>query len=138
MKLNTINKAKANDYFIVYHNNIRGASSKLEYLNAITKNIVSKVLKDELTDEEVVIPSVVMLNAINLRKNKKLVLNNYVSYNKNRTNGSMGGVATCVPENDANQVTKVSEGSDQNEFVITRHSMFQRPINVINTYWDVE
>ena len=34
---------KTNDYFVVYQNNIRGANSKLESLNAIMKNLVNQV-----------------------------------------------------------------------------------------------
>ena len=32
----------------------------------------------------------------------------------------------------------VNEGKDRNEFIITRHSQFVKPINIINVYGDVE
>ena len=50
----------------------------------------------------------------------------------------MGGVATAVANDDCDDVLKVSEGKETNEYIITRHSQFQRPVNIINIYGDVE
>ena len=47
----------------------------------------------------------------------------------------MGGVATSVIDDDVPSVLKVSEGE---EFIITRHSQFQKPINIINIYGNIE
>ena len=33
---------------------------------------------------------------------------------------------------------KVAEGSAENEFIVTRHSQFDTPINIINVYGDQE
>ena len=47
----------------------------------------------------------------------------------------MGGVATCVKNSESHNVLKVTEGK---EYIITRHSEFITPINVINIYGNVE
>ena len=80
----------------------------------------------------------ITLNEINLRKNKKLAIQGYTGFNRNRKNGHMGGVATYVADDDVDKVLKVSEGKDGNEYIITRHSQFVVPINVINIYGEVE
>ena len=50
----------------------------------------------------------------------------------------MGGVATLIKSEDAESSLKVMNGVDGNEFLITRHSQFKVPINIINIYGDVE
>ena len=40
--------------------------------------------------------------------------------------------------NDAPHSVKVDEGRDENEFVITRHSQFEVPVNVLNMYGQQE
>ena len=109
--------------FTIYHNNIQSAPPKVNSLVAIVKNIK---------------PTVITLNEINLRKNKKIVIEGYTGFNRNRNNGHMGGVATLVAEEDADKVLKVSEGKEGNEYIVTRHSQFVVPINVINIYGEVE
>ena len=83
-------------------------------------------------------PDLITLQEINLKKNKSLDVKGYTCYNKNRVKGNMGGVATCVADEDAETVLKLSEGHDGNEYIITRHSKFLKPINVINYYGCVE
>ena len=105
------------------HSNCRGFPSKAKSI----ESIVSNMKVQELT-----------LNEINLRKNRKLIVRGFKSFNRNREEGHMGGVATCVAEVDSDQVLKVTEGKEGNEFIITRHNQFVKPINVINVYGDVE
>ena len=50
----------------------------------------------------------------------------------------MGGVATCVNKKDSDSVLMTKEGEDKDEYIITRHSQFLRPINVINVYGEQE
>ena len=50
----------------------------------------------------------------------------------------MGGVATYVEESDTDNVLKVSEGKESNEYIVTRHSQFSTPINIINVYGSQE
>ena len=50
----------------------------------------------------------------------------------------MGRIATGVLDKDASDTLKVSEGSNNNEYMITKHSQFEVPINVINIYGEQE
>ena len=50
----------------------------------------------------------------------------------------MGGVATCIDNSEAPSCLKVTEGSDDDKFVITRHGQFQTPINIMNIYGETE
>ena len=50
----------------------------------------------------------------------------------------MGGVATAIKNEDKMYAIKVDEGQDKDEFLITRHSQFLKPINVINVYGEIE
>ena len=50
----------------------------------------------------------------------------------------MGGVAVLVKECDSDSVIKAAEGSDDNEYLVTRHSQFTIPINVITLYGEQE
>ena len=62
----------------------------------------------------------------------------YTSFNRNRTEGNMGGVVTYTLDNDSPYALKLSEGKEDNEYIVTRHSQFCKPINVINVYGDNE
>ena len=50
----------------------------------------------------------------------------------------MGGITTSIIDTEGENVLKVTEGKEDNEFMITRHSQFQKPINIINVYGDCE
>ena len=50
----------------------------------------------------------------------------------------MGGISTSIKNQDAMHTLKVKEGSDDDEFLITRHSQFVTPINVFNIYGEQE
>lgn len=78
------------------------------------------------------------MNETNLKKSKELKLKGYKSYNRNRINGHMGGIATSVIDEESGNTLKVTEGKEDNEFLITRHNQFLKPINIINVYGDVE
>ena len=49
-----------------------------------------------------------------------------------------GGVATSVSQEDSNHELKVKDGPDNDEYIITRHSQFIVPINIINVYGETE
>ena len=70
--------------------------------------------------------------------NKKLEVPGYQCYSRNRSDKSQGGIANCVLKTEAQDCLKVSEGKDSNEFLITRHSQFLTPINIINVYGEQE
>ena len=50
----------------------------------------------------------------------------------------MGGVPTTIKNDEKQYVIKTDEGSDKDEFIITRHSQFKTPINIINCYGEIE
>ena len=62
----------------------------------------------------------------------------YSCFNRNRQNVNFGGIATCVKSKDAKHTLKTFEGEDDHEVLITRHSQFVVPINVINIYGEQE
>ena len=61
-----------------------------------------------------------------------------ITYNRNRKGKIHGGIATSININDANECVKISEGRDSNEYIVTIHSQFLTPINVINVYSEQE
>ena len=80
----------------------------------------------------------VTLSETNLKNGKRLIVDGYLSYNKNRQNANMGGVATCVASEDAINALKVGEGVDNEEYIVTRQSQFIVPVNIINWYGQQE
>ena len=50
----------------------------------------------------------------------------------------MGGVATAIRNDEKMFAIKVDEGLDKDEFILTRHSQFNPPINVLNVYGEIE
>ena len=105
--------------------NIRGARSKLLSLKAITNN-------------PSVDPDVVSLVETNLKKTNTIKLDGYKGFHRNRKIGNMGGVAVLVKDSVSESTIKASEGSDDNEYVVTRHSQFMVPINIITIYGEQE
>ena len=108
----------------LYHLNIRGFQSKKKSLDAIMGQIQ---------------PNVITLNETGLRKRQKLTLSNFKAFNRNRSNGKiMGGVATAVNDKEKDFVVQTKEGVENDEYIITRHSNFATPINIVNVYGEQE
>ncbi len=84
----------------IYHNNIRGFLSKAESLAAIVKAVE---------------PSIVTLNETNAHGNIKPVIDGYYTYAQNRTDKSMGGISTSVPNSETNNSISLKCGSDDVE-----------------------
>lgn len=82
----------------------------------------------------VIKPNLVSINEMNYKKSRKVRLNGYKCLNRNRQNAHMGGVATCVKDEDAVKTLKLMDGDNDDEILVTRHSQFVVPINVINVY----
>jgi exonuclease III len=114
---------KHDNKWTILHSNIRGFNSKKMSFQSIVKGVN---------------PNVVTLNEVAFRKNKKLNLPGYLSYNKNRQTESMGGVGTCIRNDEKSFALKTDEGDDKDEFIITRHNQFQKPINIVNIYGEIE
>ena len=70
--------------------------------------------------------------------NKKISLGGYKTLCSNRVATSGGGIATAFRLDEANHVLKLGEGVKGDEYLITRHSQFKVPINVINVYGECE
>ena len=120
-RANNCNVVKKSDLNIML-SNIRGFNSKeLSLKHIIKKNV-----------------HVLLLNETHLKKNKRLKLEGFKSYSRNRTVKDGGGIATSIKKNYASQVLKVSEGLGDNEYIITRHGQFSPAINVINYYGSQE
>ena len=73
-----------------------------------------------------------------IRVKKKVHLEGYESFGRNRSNSDGGGIATLVKKSIANFALKAGEGSDTDEYLITRLSKFSPPLNIINVYEKVE
>ena len=64
---------------------------------------------------------------------------NYKSFTRNRCDGQiMGGISTSVCDMEKDYVVQTKVGDEKDEFLVTRHSNFQKPINVINIYGEQE
>ena len=120
---NDVNDFKSCDQWKIYHCNLRGFDSKSSSLKSIL---------------ETVRPNVVTLNETHYKNNKKLNIEGYVTYNRNRQNINGGGVATSISQEDSNYALKVKDGPDNDEYIITRHSQFSVPINIVNVYGETE
>ena len=107
----------------LFHLNIRGFNSKRKSLESILGNVS---------------PAIVTVNETALQFKQKPKLKNYISINRNRTDRIMGGVATFVAASDKDSFTKISEGAQYDEYLVTRHSNFSEPLNVINVYGEQE
>ena len=108
---------------MIYHCNIRGFDSKSSSLKSIL---------------ETVQPNVVTLNETYYKNNKKLNIEGYVTFNRNRKNINGGGVATSVSQEHSKHTLKVKDGPNNDEYVINRHSQFKVPIHIVNVYGETE
>ena len=108
---------------LLYHLNIRGFKSKQKSLEKIIKNLSAKIIT---------------LNETGLRFKQKPNFPDFVSFNKNRSTQIMGGVATLVKMKDKDKFVKIAEGENNDEYLVTRHSNFIKPLNIINVYGEQE
>ena len=84
-------------------------------------------------------PNVATINETNLKGKKVITMPGYKSVCRNRAdNKHMGGVATLVKKSEIEDFIKVGEGADLDEYLVTRHSQFLIPINIVNVYGEIE
>ena len=107
----------------IFHTNIRGYNSKKKSFVSIINGIN---------------PSIITINELGYKKDKKLTIPGYHCYNRNRTSENMGGVATAIKESEKMFAIKTAEGLEKDEFILTRHSQFRPPINILNCYGEIE
>ena len=118
------NKVNVSDRcFTLMHSNIRGFDSKVVSLNSILG---------------VIKPDVLTINETFLKNNRNIKIPGYECFNLNRNDIDGGGVATCVSNKDKSNTLNIFKGDIKTEILVTRHSQFERPINVINFYGKVE
>ena len=121
-KHNIVNNQVLNKWTI-FHSNIRGYLSKKASLDNIALALA---------------PNLICLNEHGLRGTKKPQIKGYKSFTRNRVSQSMGGVSISVKGCEYKDTVKIKEGLDNDEFLITRHSQFIIPINVISLYGEQE
>ena len=105
----------------IYQLNIRGLNSKKSSLESILSSLNPS-------------PNLLVISESHMKFETKANIPGYSSYSRNRKDKSQGGIVTSVRDDESIDCLKVTEGQDCNEFIITRHSKFQTPINVINLY----
>ena len=105
--------------------NFRGYYSKKTSFESIISGMTPK-------------PNLLVICESHLPFNKQSKIDGYQSFSRNRREKSMGGIATSIINSDFRNCLKVGEGSGSNEFIITRHSDFLVPINIINIYGEQE
>ena len=88
----------------IIHSNIDGYTSKKESIN-------------EIAEQEQ--PDVMTLNDTNLKGKLKVKVPNFFSYNKNRDKNK-GGVSTVVANHLKHSTMKVTEGKEEDEYIVTR------------------
>ena len=81
-------------------------------------------------------PDVITLNETHYTNRKKVNIKGYRTYDRNRVSTG-GGIATLVDKKYENDTFLVSKGKDT-EFVVTKHTQFAVPVNVINVYGESE
>ena len=118
-----MNRYNSNNYWTILHNNIRGLDSKVESLGSIIGHVK---------------PSVITLNETMLINNRKLKLDGFMCFEANRNYISVGSAALCVNQADRSFTVKVGGDKSDLEMIITRHSQFATPVNIINIYGAVE
>ena len=90
------------DEWTIYQSNIRGYSSKELSFHTIIANIT---------------PSVIILNETHYRNDRKMSIPGYDTYNRNRQNKCMGGIATAICNKESMHALKVKEGEKDDEFL---------------------
>ena len=114
---------KCNKSWNIFHSNIRGYNSKSLSLNSIVNTVK---------------PSVVIINETMCVNNQRVELPGFTSFSANRENSLGGGIATCVSNKESMHALKVFSESTEFEMLVTRHSQFTTPINILNIYGAME
>ena len=106
------------DSFTIFFQNIRGIKSKEYSLKKLIKRIK---------------PDVVALNETQLCGSTKVDIKPYTWWMKNRSKKG-GGVATGVAQEYKDKAIGAGEGSEKDEYLITRIDAFSPALNIVNCY----
>ena len=112
-------KNKRNSEFTIMLSNLRGFKSKKKSLETILDNVT---------------PSMLLTNETQMVGRMKMSLPNYTTWVRNRSDKGGGGIATSVRQSYKDSAVGVSEGEDDDEFLITRIDAFSPALCVINSY----
>ena len=112
------NKKKQTVNIKLIHSNIDGYTSKKESVNEIIE-----------TEK----PDIMTLNDTKLKGKLKVKVPNYFSYDKNREKYK-GGVSTIIANHLKHNTMKVTEGKEDDEYIVTRLDNTKPAINIINVY----
>ena len=112
--------------------NCKGYSSKKE---SIEKDIIEKKA-----------PDVLLINETLLTAQRKIKSKDYISFVKNREEkvtkgggvGGGGGIATLIANHLRQNTVKAGEGSDGDEYLITRLNHVRPTLNIVNIYGENE
>ena len=110
-------------------------SSNTVSLKLIQTNMDGYTSKKESIDEiaSAEVPDIITINDTALNGNMKVKIPEYFCYSKNREK-KKGGVATVVANYLKPNTTKVTEGREGDEYIITRFDVTLPAINVVNIY----
>ena len=104
----------------IYNNNLNGYNGK--------KASIAELLR-------IVEPSIVTFQETAVTGSNRIKQNNYLCFQRNRKGcKTMGGVATFVANELKQNVVKIKEGLDNDEYLITRLDHVSPPINIMNVY----
>ena len=82
-------------------------------------------------------PDIITINDTALKGNLKVKISNYFSFSKNREKNK-GGVATAIADYLKPNTTKVVEGREDDEYIITRFDITEPALNLVNIYGSQE
>jgi exonuclease III len=87
----------------------------------------------------IVKPTVATFQETNVAGDNKIKVKNYCCFQRNRKGvKTMGGVATLVANDVKAHALKVTEGENDDEFLITRLGHVVPPVNILNVYGGIE
>ena len=112
-------RSKKNRAFSVLLTNMRGFQSKQSSLQRVIKKVK---------------PSMIAINETQLVGRRKVDLNPYLCWTKNRTEGKGGGICTAVAPEYRDSAVGAGEGEGGDEYMVTRVEAFSPAFNLINCY----
>ena len=78
------------------------------------------------------------INETHFHGERKVNIPGYKTYSRNRVDRASGSILTSIICSDSSDSIRVEESVGKIEFVMTRHSQFVTPINVLNIYGQQE
>ena len=105
--------------FTLLLSNLRGFKSKQVSLDKVIQNLS---------------PTVLMYNETLMYGNNKVETDGYLSFSKNRTTKSGGGISTSVKEELKEFTVGAGEGQGEDKYLVTRLECYSPPLTLVNCY----